>query len=442
MEQNEALNGQGAADLHMDQTDNNNSQSMETLLQESSGVELPQPGEIRHGVIASIGPSQILVSIGAKSEGVIAGRDLESLTTEERAALAVGQTVPVYVVNPEDDNGNVVLSLKRAQEQMTWENVERMLAEEEVINSKVTGFNKGGLIVAVGGLRGFVPASQISAARRVASTGDTPEQRWAKMVGDPISVRIVEVDRERRRLILSERAANTESRQSIKERVISELEIGKSYTGRVTSLADFGAFVNINGADGLVHLSELTWDRVQHPSEVLEVGQEVKVKVINIDRDKKRIGLSMRQLAEDPWQSKIEKFSVGQLVEGVITRLTKFGAFARIEGDLEGLIHISEISDHRIDHPKEVLKDGDIKTLRIIRIAADQHRIGLSLRKVDSGAFADKDFKQLMADTAAAEGASPEGTAPLAEAASPEDIALLKGAASNDDSAPPEESQA
>lgn len=191
MESNEALNGQGAANLHADQTEPQTNQSMETLLQESSSVELPQPGEILRGVIASIGPSQILVSIGAKSEGVIAGRELESLTAEERAALVVGQEIPVYVINPEDANGNVVLSFKRAQEQMTWENVERMLAEEEVIESKVTGFNKGGLIVAVGGLRGFVPASQISAARRAIAVGDTPEQRWGKMVNDPISVRIV-----------------------------------------------------------------------------------------------------------------------------------------------------------------------------------------------------------------------------------------------------------
>lgn len=398
MESNEALNGQGAANLHTDQNESQANQSMETLLQESSGVELPQSGEIRRGVIASVGPSQVLVSIGAKSEGVIAGRELEALSAEERAALQVGQEVPVYVINPEDANGNVVLSFKRAQEQMTWENVERMLAEEEVIESKVTGFNKGGLIVAVGGLRGFVPASQISAARRAIAVGETPEQRWGKMINDPISVRIVEVDRERRRLILSERATNTETRQAMKERVIADLEIGKAYTGRVTSLADFGAFVNVNGADGLVHLSELSWERIQHPSEMLEVGQEVRVKVINVDREKKRIGLSIRQLAEDPWQSKISKFSVGQLVEGVITRLTKFGAFARLEGDLEGLIHISEVSDHRIEHPKEVLKDGDVKTLRIIRIDTDQHRIGLSLRKVDSGAFVDKDFKLLMSD--------------------------------------------
>ena len=164
----------------------------------------------------------------------------------------------------------------------------------------------------------------------------------------------------------------------------------------MTSLADFGAFVNVNGADGLVHLSEISWDRVQHPSEVLEVGQEVKVKVINIDREKRRIGLSIRALQSDPWQSKVEKFKVGQLVEGVITRLTKFGAFARLEGDLEGLIHISEISENRIEHPKEAgLHEGDVVTLRVIRIDPDQRRIGLSLRKVDSGAFKDLDLKQI-----------------------------------------------
>ena len=215
------------------------------------------------------------------------------------------------------------------------------------------------------------------------------------MISEPISVRIIEVDKSRRRLICSERAAGSESRQSIKERVIDELEEGKAYTGRVTSLADFGAFVNINGADGLVHLSELSWDRIQHPNEILEVGQEVKVKVINIDREKKRIGLSLRALSDDPWRSRIEKFSVGQLVEGMITRLTKFGAFARLEGDIEGLIHISEISETRIEHPKEVLKEGETVALRIIRIDPEQHRIGLSLRKVDSAAFADKDFKLL-----------------------------------------------
>ncbi len=372
---------------------------MESLLKDQElSVDLPQPGEIRVGVIASVSPTQILVSIGAKSEGVVSGRELDQLSAREREALQVGQNVHVFVVNPEDQNGNVVLSLKRAQEQISWDNVDKLLEDNSIVDTKIIGFNKGGLIVAVEGLRAFVPASQISALRRTQSTGDTPEQRWQKMVGQPISVRVIEVDRERHRLIVSERAASTESRQSIKERVLEELEEGRVYAGRVTSLANFGAFININGADGLVHLSELSWDHVEHPREVLEVGQEIQVKVINVDREKKRIGLSVRALQEDPWRARVEKYSVGQLVEGVITRLTKFGAFARLESDIEGLIHISEISEHRIEHPKEVLKEGDVKNLRVIRIDPEQHRIGLSLRKVDSAAFADKDFKMLTSE--------------------------------------------
>lgn len=400
---------------------------MESLLEsESLSVELPQSGEIRKGTIASISSNQILVSIGAKSEGVVAGRELEQLTEEERAELSVGQEVDVFVVSPEDQNGNVVLSLKRAQEQLAWEDVEKMIADETVIDTSIIGFNKGGLIAAVGNLRGFIPSSQISAMRRAQAAGDTPEKRWQKMVGQPISIRIIEVDRARRRLILSERAASTESRAAMKDRVIEELEEGKTYTGRVTSLADFGAFVNINGADGLVHLSELSWDRIQHPKEILEVGQEVQVKVINIDREKRRIGLSMRALQSDPWQERVEKFSVGQLVEGVITRLTKFGAFARLEGDIEGLIHISELSENRVEHPKEVLKEGEVKTLRVIRIDTDQHRIGLSLRKVDSAAFADKDFKLLtqelaQQDAPQVEESQPAG-APKPEVSEPAEI--------------------
>lgn len=397
MDQNENLSGQGGEQENLQgEPVNQNNQSMEALLKNDAfSVELPQAGEIREGMIASISQGQILVSIGAKSEGIISGRELEVIDDEERESFEVGQEIPVFIVSPEDANGNVVLSYKRAQEQMAWSSVEEQMESDAIIESKVIGYNKGGLIVGVHGLRGFVPASQISALRRSQAVGETPEQRWARMIGEPISVRIIEVDKSRRRLICSERAAGSESRQSIKERVIDELEEGKVYTGRVTSLADFGAFVNINGADGLVHLSELSWERIQHPSEILEVGQEVKVKVINVDREKKRIGLSLRALSDDPWRSQIEKFSVGQLVEGVVTRLTKFGAFARLEGDVEGLIHISEISETRIEHPKEALKEGETVALRIIRIDPEQHRIGLSLRKVDSAAFADKDFKLL-----------------------------------------------
>jgi len=242
------------------------------------------------------------------------------------------------------------------------------------------------------------------------------------MHGEAINVRVIEVDKERRRLILSERAASNESRQDIKERVIEGLDIGGTYTGRVTSLANFGAFVNINGADGLVHLSEISWERVKHPSEVLKVGQGVEVKVISIDDDRNRIGLSLRQLQEDPWKSRIEKFQVGQLIEGKITRLTKFGAFARIGDDIEGLIHVSEISDQRVEHPKEELNEGDVVNLRIIRIEADRRRIGLSMRKVDSAAYVDKDMKALAQALEASDEPEVEET-PAEEAPAEEPVA-------------------
>jgi small subunit ribosomal protein S1 len=399
MENQDVLN-QGGTESNPQDTS-----SMESLLKtEELGLDFPAQGEIRKGVIASISSSQILVSVGAKSEGVIMGRELDQIDPDDRAALAVGQEISVYVINPEDNNGNIVLSFTRAREQMGWEVVERMRDNDETYEGKIDGFNKGGLIVGVSGLRGFIPASQIAMSRRGAIQGDTPDQKYARMIGEPISVRVIEVDRERRRLILSERAANPESRASLKERVIEELNEGEIRSGRVTSLADFGAFVNINGADGLVHLSEISWDRVQHPNEVLEVGQEVKVKVIAVDRLKKRIGLSIRALQDDPWQSKVEKFKVGQLIEGAITRLTKFGAFARLQGDIEGLIHISEISEDRIEHPKERIKEGDVLTLRIIRIDSEQRRIGLSLRKVDSAQFAEQDMKALTAELKSDEG--------------------------------------
>lgn len=395
MDQLNALPGNGDSEELTQATAE--TESMESLMQSDTGLEFPAQGEIRTGVIASVSSNQLLVSVGAKSEGVIAGRELDQISAEERAAFTVGMEIPVYVVNPEDNNGNVVLSYVRAREAMGWEEVERLKESGETFEGKVEGYNKGGLIVLVHGLRGFIPASQISLSRRTLAQGDNPD-RWAKQISEPISVRIIEVDRERRRLILSERAANPETRQSIKERVIDELQEGQIYTGRVTSVADFGAFVNINGADGLVHLSEVSWEHVQHPSEVLKVGDEVKVKVINVDREKRRIGLSIKALQDDPWQEKASQFKVGQLVEGTVTRLTKFGAFARLQGDIEGLIHISELSENRINHPKEAVKEGDALTLRVIRIDSEQRRIGLSLRKVDSAAYADMDFKLLTAE--------------------------------------------
>ncbi len=414
MEQNDAQLEQGA----MPENENNENHNMASLLEkEGLGIDFPHQGEIRDGVVASITPGQILVSVGTKSEGIISGREYDLIPPDELSNLKVGQEIPVYVVNPEDSSGNLVLSYVRAREEVSWREAEELMELKESFDSEIIGYNKGGLIVPMGSLRGFVPASQVSLSRRAHVTGDTPEERWSEMIGDDVEVCVIEVDRDRRRLILSERAASSETRESLKERVIEELTEGETRTGRVTSLADFGAFVNIAGADGLVHLSEISWDRINHPSEVLQVGQEVKVRVISIDKEKKRIGLSIRQLQEDPWVQKAEQYQQGQLVEGTITRLTKFGAFARLEEDLEGLVHISEISEKRIEHPKEVLKEGDVVTLRVIKVDPENHRIGLSLRRVELMAYADMDWQTLLEDELEVEEAEVEETEePTAEA--------------------------
>ncbi len=373
--------------------------SMETLLEEEGlGLDFPKQGEIRTGVIATIGENEILVSVGTKSEGVLSGRELEQIPDEERDVFEVGLEIPVYVLTPEDSNGNVVLSYSRAREEKDWEKAEELLSSSMNFESKIIGFNKGGLLVPLGLLRGFVPASQVSLVRRASVTGDTPDQRWGKMVGEEIKVRVIEVDRERRRLILSEKAALQETRETLKDRLLEDLNEGDVRTGRVTSVADFGAFVNIDGADGLVHLSEISWERINHPSEVLKVGQEVDVKVISIDYERKRIGLSIRQLLPDPWLKQVDYLKEGQLIEAKVTHLTKFGAFARLDENLEGLIHVSELSEHRITHPKEVVKEGDVVTLRVIKIDPERRRIGLSLRKVDSAAYSDLDWKMALAE--------------------------------------------
>ncbi len=404
MEINHPTYGQGVEPSGQPQLEHQNTvaneqNSMERLLgEEGLSIEFPQAGEIRLGVIATIKENEILVSIGTKSEGVISGKELESIPKEKKESFKVGSEIPVYVVNPEDENGNVVLSFMRAIEQRDWQHVTDLLASGDVIESKVVGYNKGGLLVPIGSLRGFVPASQIGLARRATISGNTPEERWGKMVGEEIIVRVIEVDQERHRLILSERLALQESRDSLKDRLLEGIKEGDIRTGRVTSVADFGAFVNIDGADGLVHLSEVSWDRITHPRDVLKVGDEVKVKVISIDRERKRIGLSIRQLQEDPWMQKVAHLREGQLIEGTITHLTKFGAFARISEDLEGLVHLSEISEEHINHPKEKLKEGEVVTLRIIKIDPEKRRIGLSLKKVDSPAYADLDWKIALAE--------------------------------------------
>jgi small subunit ribosomal protein S1 len=378
------------------QNENKEYKNMASLLKEEGlGLELPEAGEIKTGTIASISPGQIMVGIGAKSEGIISGQEFELIPPDIFASMEVGQEIKVYVITAEDHNGNLILSYIRAVESEAWEEAATLLNNEDIFTGKVIGYNRGGLIVAFHELQGFLPASLLAYSRRAEISGDSAEQRFNELMGQEMTLRIIEVDQERRRLIFSEKAAVHETRDTVRDKVIEKLNVGDIRKGKVTSLADFGAFVNINGADGLVHVSEIAWDKVRHPGDVLKVGQEVEVKIISIDEEKRHIGLSIRLLKEDPWQDQIGDLRVGQLVEAKITRLTKFGAFAMLENGIEGLIHISEISDEHIAHPKEILHEGDEVTLRVIKVEPESHRVGLSLRRVESLAFADMDLKAL-----------------------------------------------
>jgi len=372
---------------------------MQTLLESDYGLTMPLRGEIREGVIARVTPSEILVDVGAKSEGVINGRELDSLDDATRKALAVGESILIYVIDPEDQNGNILLSITRAREEKDWREAEALLGSQEVYTGTVAGFNKGGLIVKVGNVRGFIPASQLGPNRRRRSEGETPEQKWGRMIGEQAQVKVIEVDRSRNRLILSERAATKDSREAQKDRLLNEIKVGDVRKGHVISLAEFGAFVDIGGADGLVHLSELSWKRVAHPNEILKVGQEVEVIVLNVERERKRIGLSLKRREDDPWSLVEKKYQIGQLISGTITKLAKFGAFARIEGEdeVEGLIHLSELTESQITHPREAVSEGQPVTLRVIKIDPEKRRLGLSLKRVNSSEYADTDWEQVAA---------------------------------------------
>ncbi len=381
--------------LEVDETD------LESLLQEGYGFTPLKRGEVREGTIVSVTSSEILVDLGSKTEGVISGRELERMPRDQMSQYKVGDEVLAYVVNPEDKNGNTILSLTRAQLEKDWREAERLFESQDMFSGDVAGFNKGGLIVRLGRVRGFVPASQLATSRRgrIRSDSQSLEDKWRELTGQTLQLKVIEIDRERNRLILSERAAMREWRKAQKEKLLAELAEGETREGEVISLADFGAFVDLGGADGLIHLSELSWKRVNHPREVLDVGDKVQVYVLNVDRDRRRIGLSLKRLQSDPWESVEERYTVDQLVEGVVTKLAKFGAFAHVVGDeeIEGLIHISELSDGHIAHPKEVVKEGQVVTLRVIRIDTDQRRMGLSLKRVDQAEYADLDWQAELA---------------------------------------------
>lgn len=336
-------------------------------------------GDVMDGIITRIDRDELLVDIGSKAEGIVPTKEYSSLSAEERDELQVGDHILVFVVQPENQEGYPVVSIDRARQEKSWRRLQEQHEASEIIEAEVTNYNKGGLLVNLDGVRGFVPASQVTEIRG----GDESSKQadMARLIGTTLPLKVIEINRHRNRLILSERQAVQERRDEMKEQLIKELHEGETRNGRVSSICDFGAFVDIGGADGLVHLSELSWSRVRHPSEVLKVGEEVEVYVLGINAEEKKIALSIKRTQPEPWSRVADSYEVGQLVKGTVTQLANFGAFARIEDGIEGLIHVSELADERIQHPKQVVQEGQELILRIIRIDPQRRRMGLSLRR-------------------------------------------------------------
>ncbi len=353
---------------------------MAALFEEAYDYRHPCRGDIRQAVVLSIEADRIIVDIRAKRDAIVPESDLKRLGERELSAIDIGDEISVCVLAPHDDEGNVVVSVNLALIHQDWQRALQFSERGEVYEGTISNRNKGGLIVPFGRINGFVPASQLVSMPRYISH-ERKMARLSEFIGETLPLKIIEVNRHRRRLIFSERAAKREWRELQKKQLMNELYEGEVRRGIVSSLCDFGAFVDLGGADGLVHISEVAWHRVRHPSEVLSVGNELDVYILRLDYERKRIGLSIKRLQPDPWTLVDEKYHLEQLVRGTITNVVDFGAFARLEPGVEGLIHVSELANGKVGHPSDVVRKGDELTLRIISINAMRRRIGLSLRQ-------------------------------------------------------------
>jgi small subunit ribosomal protein S1 len=344
------------------------------LDEQSEKLRSLKHGDTMDGIILAVHDHELVIDIGAKSEGVVLARDMHTLTDEERADVVVGATVLVYVMQPEDDQGRVSLSLDRARQERSWRKLQQVADDGVVLETKIINFNKGGLLVNLDGVRGFIPTSQVSGIGR----GNEVQKQadMARMIGSTVRLKIVEMSRARNRLILSERQANAESRDSRKGALLNEIAVNDVREGTVTSVCDFGIFVDIGGADGLVHLSELSWSRVRHPSDAYKVGDSTKVMILNIDTEHRRIALSIKRTQTEPWAAVAEAFSVNQVVQGTVTQIAPFGAFVRMSEGVEGLIHSSELTGAAV----AAVSEGVAVTVRIIRVDIPRRRIALSLQ--------------------------------------------------------------
>ena len=353
-------------------------------------MEDAQPGQLRRGeivegMVMGASPDGLIVDVGTKTEAVIPQGEMLSLGVEGAAKLKAGDTVKVMVLQPSSAEGHAIVSLDRARGEEGWDTLAVRHESGEIFEAQVTGHNRGGILVNVDGVNAFVPLSQIDSVRR-----DDPDaaNQLANLVGNAIRLKVIELNRKRNRVILSERAAMAEARKEQKEKVLDELQEGQIRTGRVSSITDFGVFVDLGGADGLAHMTELTWERGKKAKDLYNVGDEVQAYILKIDRETKKISLSLKRAQPEKWDTTVNRFVIGQILIGRVTKLMAFGAFVRLDGPVEGLIHISELSNRRIQHPKDVVKEGDVVPVKLVRIEKDRHRLGLSLRQARNDAEA------------------------------------------------------
>jgi small subunit ribosomal protein S1 len=378
------------------------------LLEASFAEEVPERGDIVTGTIVAIDEQGLIVGIeGMKRDGIVQRKDLERMNVEA-STFEIGADIDVMILRMEDDDGNLILSVSQAQQTEDWKKAEDLLANDEVWDGSVSDANRGGLIVQFGNLRGFVPASHVLDLPRGLNE-DERKMRMQRLVGQSITMKVIEVNRKRRRLVFSQRDAQRDSRDARKEVLLDQLKEGEVRQGVVSGLRDFGAFVDLGGADGLIHISELAWHRVNHPREVLKVGDEVSVYILRLDAEGKRIGLSLKRLQPNPWSMVDELYHVGQLVEGTVSRVTQFGAFVSLDPGIEALLHTSQISEPPPEDPSLVVHEGQRLQMRVISVESDKQRLGLSLKEVT------EEEKQRYAQ-ARAEAAAAAAPAPVAEA--------------------------
>ncbi|MDX1664810.1 MAG: S1 RNA-binding domain-containing protein [Candidatus Promineifilaceae bacterium] len=352
---------------------------MEAYL-EQHDYERPRVGDIRHAVIVASSPQGLIVDLGLKRDGIVQPSDLAQLEPEVRDALEVGEEISVYVTDV-DKPDSLLVSYHMARLNRDWIRAQELLESGEIVEVTLTDHNRGGALIQFGGLQGFVPASHLDFLQ----PGLNDEEREARLVqahSTSIRVKIIEVDRQRRRLVLSNREAERERQSERRRELLAELTEGDVVPGTVTGWRDFGAFVDLGGVDGLIHISELAWHRIDHPRDVVQLGEQLDVHVLKVDRERERISLSRKRLRPNPWRTAEDRYHVGQLVEGRVIRVVDYGAFVEVEPGIEGLLHASEVASVHVSDVREYLKEGENHLLRVVSIDGQRERMGLSLKAV------------------------------------------------------------